>query len=73
MKTFLKKLAVYAFDELVADWIFILKECPVIMPLLFIGFILNLPIGIKETVKSIRKDIWGIRDRKLCWRFFRMP
>ena len=81
MKNFYKKLLVYSFDELVSAWIFILKDSfgghpiPIIFfePFVFVGFLIDLPIGIKRTVRAINKDIWKVGDREFGWYLFKVP
>ncbi len=81
MKLFLKKLLAYSFDELVSDWVFILKDSfgghpiPIIFftPFVFIGFLIDLPFGIKRTARAMKEDIWKIAEREFGWYLFRVP
>ncbi len=81
MKVLFKKLLVYSFDELVSDWIFIFKDSfgghpiPVIFftPFVFVGFLMDLPFGIKRTVKAIKRDIWKVGDREFGRYLFKVP
>lgn len=81
MKTFFKKLLVYSFDELVSDWIFILKDSsgghPIAImfatPIVFVGFVIDLQFAIKRTIGAFKKDIWKVGEREFGRYLFTVP
>lgn len=79
MKVLFKKLLVYSFNELISDWIFIIKDSVIdsigiifFMPLMFLGFILDLPFGIRRIIKAMKEDIWEIEKREFGWHLFKV-
>lgn len=79
MKVLFKKLLVYSFNELISDWIFIIKDSVIdsigiifFMPLMFLGFLFDLSFGIRRIIKAMKEDIWEIEKREFDWHLFKV-